>query len=95
MHTLLKAVAAQAARQRWASMGARSCAEAQGVFVSSLRRRWGIVSVREYARLRLARVCYVGSAPRIRSSQMSSVSEAWDAPPVFSLSTFRAGVWAH
>ena len=76
-------------------MGARSCAEAEGVFVSLLRRRWGIVSVREYARLRLARVCYVGSAPRIRSSQMSSVSEAWDPPPVFCLSTFRAGVWAH
>ena len=78
-------------------MGARSCAEAEGVFVSLLRRRWGIVSVREYARMRLARVCYVGSAPRIRSSQMASVSEAWDPgpAPVFSLSAFQAGAWAH
>ena len=78
----------------------RSLAEAEGVFDSLLRRRWGIFSVpvREYARMRLARVCYVGSAPRIRSSQMASVSEAWEpAPsPVFSLSAFQVGAaWAH
>jgi hypothetical protein len=95
VHALLKAAAVQGAKQRWSSMGARSCAEAEGIFSALLRRRWGIVSVREYARMRLARVCYVGSAPRIRSSQVSSVSEAWDQAPVFSLSAFQAGAWAH
>ena len=96
VHTLLRVAATGAASRNWAKMGARSAAEALGIFSSSLRRRWGLVAVREYARLRLNRVCYVGAAAGARAAQVSS---AWldvaGEASVFSASALWAGVRAH
>ena len=96
VHSLLYAAADQAARTQWARLGARSHAEAHGSFVVSLRRHWGLTSLREYARLRLSRVCYVGSAPSVRSAQLAGPDSARVGHlAAFSAESFRAGVRAH
>ena len=96
VHTLLTACATSAAGRSWAKMGARSAVEAQSFFASSLRRRWGIVAVREYARLRLNRLGYVGAAVGARSAQLSSAPRDADgAACLFSAAAFRAGIRAY
>ncbi len=96
VHTLLQACATSAAGRSWAKMGARSAVEAQGFFASSLRRRWGIVAVREYARLRLNRLCYVGAVVGGRSAQLSSAPRDADGAAChFSAAAFRAGIRAY
>ena len=60
VHSLLQAAAKAAAADRWARMGARSAAEATSYFTVQLRRSWGITAVREMARHRLRRMCFIG-----------------------------------
>ena len=60
VHDLLQAAARAAAADRWARMGARSAAEAVSYFTVQLRRSWGVTAVREMARHRLRRMCFVG-----------------------------------
>ena len=77
-------------------MGARSAEEAVGFFAASLRRRWGIAAAREYARLRLNRLSYVGTGPGARSAQMCSASRNADGTRcLFSAEAFRAGIRAY
>jgi hypothetical protein len=96
VHTLLKACATSAAARSWARMGARSAVEAVGFFASSLRRRWGIVAVREYARLRLNRLSYVGAASGARSAQLCTAPRDADGVAcLFSAAVFRAGIRAY
>jgi hypothetical protein len=100
VHHLMQAVSAVGAIRTWERNGARTCAEAQGILACTLRRQWGLTFVREYARLRLARVCYVGARRPVRSSQLSSssVAAAWTSDllsSVFSAPAFHAGVRAH
>jgi hypothetical protein len=97
VHALLRAAAQHGALTRgWARGGARVLRPAQGILASILRRRWGITCVREYARLKLNRLCYVGAMSGVRSAQLSSVAAALDAgPSTFSAAGFQAGAWAH
>ena len=60
VHSLLEAAAQAAAARRWRVMGARDASEAVGYFTTALRRSWGVAAVREMARHRLRRVCFVG-----------------------------------
>jgi hypothetical protein len=71
VHNLLAATAKQAARRHWARQGAASALAAHTDYASSLRRRWGLTSMREYARLRLSRLGYIGSPVRPRSAQIA------------------------
>ena len=97
VHTLLHMAAEAMAHRYWKRMGARTLAEALGIFVSSLRRSWGATAVREYARLRLNRLCYVGAqGHRVRAVQ-HSVSSAGHLDNVvsFSAPAFWAGSRPH
>ena len=77
-------------------VGQRSAEEAVGFFAASLRRRWGIVAAREYARLRLNRLSYVRAAPGARSGQLCSASGDADGTHcLFSAEAFRAGIRAY
>ena len=68
VHELLELIADSAASEAWRTMGARSRGEARAYFVASLRRSWGCLFVREMARHRLRRVCYVGAGHRPRAT---------------------------
>ena len=74
VHALLKLAAANLKRAETAfkEMGSRTPIEAEATLILSLRRHWGLTFVREYARLRLARVCYVGATCSIRTAQAFS-----------------------
>lgn len=92
IHTILHVAAEARARRDWKTMGSRNLAEALSVVVSTLRRRWGLAAVREYARLRLNRLCYVGGSGRCpRSMQMAGPAADQDVDGVvFSASAFGA-----
>ena len=60
MHHLLDACATAVARKTWQWVGARNEAEARACVLSRLRRRVGLVVVREMARHRQRRVPYIG-----------------------------------
>ena len=89
---LLERAAQELARRRWAVMGAHNEAEARSYFISTLRRKLGLVVMREMARHRLNRVQYVGvrrAALASRASTRPASSEplshhgefaAWQAP---------------
>ena len=77
-------------------MGSRTPIEAEATLILSLRRHWGLTFVREYARLRLARVCYVGATCSIRTAQaFSSSHSALDDHCVFSVPALHARLRAH
>ena len=57
---LLSQLAKQGARNKWRRMGCLSEKAAVGCLAWLLRRRWGITAVRENARLKLERLCFVG-----------------------------------
>ena len=57
---LLEAAARAAAARSWRRMGCSAETVAYGLIVASYRRRLGVVAVREMARHRLRRVCFVG-----------------------------------
>ena len=59
VHALLKLTAAKKAETAFKEMGSRTPIEAEATLTLSLRRHWGLTFVREYARMRLARVCFV------------------------------------
>ena len=56
----LRVAAEMRARRMWRAMGARSWSEAFGFILQSMRRRLGVVVVREFARHRLHRVPFIG-----------------------------------
>ena len=74
VHALLKLTAAKKAETAFKEMGARTPIEAEATLTLSLRRHWGLTFVREYARMRLARVCFVGAPRCIRTAQAFSSS---------------------
>ena len=72
-HELMALAAEQAAQTSWGFLGARSVAEARAYFTASMRRSWGCLFVREMARHRLRRVCYIGAGHRPRAVQAQGV----------------------
>jgi hypothetical protein len=94
VHTLLRVASERAADGQWARLGARSRANAVGYFASIFRRRWGITAVREYARLRIERLGFVGAWGGARAALVAA-PVAEPVSSVFSASAFQAGVWAH
>ena len=67
---LLDACATAVARKTWQWVGARNEAEARACVLSRLRRRVGLVVVREMARHRLRRVPYIGVPRHIVEERM-------------------------
>ena len=59
-HALLSVLAQQGARQHWREMGCPGEDAARGCLACLLRRRWGLVALRENALLKLDRLCFVG-----------------------------------
>ena len=70
VHHLLDACATAVARKTWQWVGARNEAEARACVLSRLRRRVGLVVVREMARHRLRRVPYIGVPRHIVEERM-------------------------
>ena len=96
VHALLKLAAAKKAETAFKEMGSRTPIEAEATLILSLRRHWGLTFVHEYARLRLARVCYVGATCSIRTAQaFSSSDSALDDHCVFSVPALHARLRAH
>jgi len=96
VHALLKLTAAKKAETAFKEMGARTPIEAEAIMILtlSLRRHWGLTFVREYARMRLARVCFVGAPRCIRTAQAFSSSHcAHDDHSVFSVHALHASIW--
>ena len=60
VHHCITAAATRRAQRSWRHLGARSQHEARAFFLQSYRRDVGMAVVREHARLRLARVPFVG-----------------------------------
>ena len=80
VHELLSLAADEASRNTWSFLGARSQAEARAYYVARLRRSWSCVFVREFARHRLRRVCYIGAGHRPRAAQAQGVPAGeWSA----------------
>ena len=84
VHDLLGAVGGGGWTGRWARMGARSAAEATSYFTTQMRRSWGVAAVREMARHRLRRTCFVGvtrARARVLAGREDAPAEArGDAP---------------
>ena len=59
-HYLRARTARQRARQTWRGFGARTEEEAYGYWVQQFRRLMGVTIVREFARLRIRRVPFLG-----------------------------------
>ena len=70
VHHLLDACATAVARKTWQWVVARNEAEARACVLSRLRRRVGLVVVREMARHRLRRVPYIGVPRHIVEERM-------------------------
>ena len=60
VHHSIEASARQRARQTWRGFGARTEEEAYGYWVQQFRRLMGVTIVREFARLRIRRVPFLG-----------------------------------
>ena len=96
VHELLDITVDRATRDSWRFLGARSQAEARSYFTSTLRRAWGVATVREFARHRVSRLCFIGAvrgqgaqAVRARSQGMLA-SWAARSPAAFSAFAGRA-----
>ena len=72
-HELLCLAADEASHHSWRFLGARSRAEARAYYIARLRRSWSCLFVREMARHRLRRVCYIGAGHRPRAAQAQGV----------------------
>ena len=77
-HDLLSQLAKQGARYMWRDMGCPDEAAAVGCLAWLLRRRWGMVGLRENARLKLDRLAYVGrgAAAAAERRQRSELAHA-------------------
>ena len=75
VHELHALAAEEASLHSWRHLGARSRAEARAYFTASMRRSWGCLFVREMARHRLRRVCYIGAGHRPRAAQAQGAPE--------------------
>ena len=62
VHALIHLAASTMARTRWGALGARSEAEARGIFTQMLMRRLGVVVAREFARYLLRREPFIGTS---------------------------------
>ena len=92
VHSLIDVCADAIAAKEWRALGARSAKEARGFIVAKLRRRIGLVVVREMARHRLKRVPLIG-VPREALSPLArflragarpgNADEPLDRPPAF------------
>ena len=60
VHHCIEASAQQRARQTWRGFGAHTEEEAYGYWVQQFRRLMGVTIVREFARLRIRRVPFLG-----------------------------------
>ena len=60
MHCLLEHTATHEARLRWEEMGARGYQEAMARLKASMYADWGMAAARAAARMRLARVRFIG-----------------------------------
>ena len=67
---LLSLAADELARRRWRAMGATTEAEVRGYFMATLRRKLGLIIMREMARHRLNRILYVGMPRAVLESRM-------------------------
>ena len=96
VHELLDITVDRATRDSWRFLGARSQAEARSYFTSTLRRAWGVATVREFARHRVSRLCFIGAsrgqgAQAVRArSQGLLTSWAARSPAAFSAFAGRA-----
>ena len=94
---LLDIVVERATRDSWRFLGARSQAEARSYFTSSMRRAWGVAAVREFARHRVSRLCFVGAVRRPGAQAVrehaAGLLAAWPmrSPSEFWAHTVRAG----
>ena len=92
VHSLVKVCAESIANRRWRALGARSAKEACGFVTAAVKRRLGLVLVREMARFRLRRVTAIGVPNSALSGQADlqrrlrrrhGVDEPLDRPPAF------------
>ena len=92
MHSLVKVCAESVANRRWRELGARSAKEACGFVTAAVKRRLGLVLVREMARFRLRRVPAIGVPTAALSGQADlqrrlrrrhGADEPLDRPPAF------------
>ena len=92
VHSLVAVCAESIASRRWRELGARSAKEACGFVTAAVKRRLGLVLVREMARFRLRRVPAIGVPNAALSGQADlqrrlrrrrSVNEPLDRPPAF------------
>ena len=81
VHELFDIAVERATRDSWRFLGARSQAEARSYFASSMRRAWGVAFVREMARHRVSRFCFVGATrrpgARAARAQAAGLLSAW------------------
>ena len=82
VHELLELAADSAARASWREIGAQCVADARSYYLQRMRRTWGITAVREFARHRLRRVCYIGATGRRPRAAQAAAQPA-------------GGEWAH
>ena len=75
VETLVHALAEAGAERHWRRMKAKKKETAKGALAWLLRRRWGMMAVRENARLTLDRLAFVGGGGRA-SSQARSMAKA-------------------
>jgi len=98
VHELLELCVEAATSESWRYLGARSMAEARSYFASTMRRTWGVLFVREFARHRVRRICYIGAGHRPRAAQASGapagVWEPRSASEFHAYSVRRAGAVA-
>ena len=92
VHSLVAVCAESIASRRWRELGARSAKEACGFVTAAVKRRLGLVLVREMARFRLRRVPAIGVPNAALSGQADlqrrlrrrrGVDEPLDRPPAF------------
>ena len=80
VHELFELVVDEATHNTWRFLGARCMSDARSYYATRLRRSWGILAVREMARHRLRRVCYVGAGHRPRGVQARGrPADEWEA----------------
>ena len=80
VHELFELVVDEATHNTWRFLGARCMGDARSYYATRLRRSWGILAVREMARHRLRRVCYVGAGHRPRGVQARGrPADEWEA----------------
>ena len=76
VETLIHALAEAGAERHWRRMKAKKKEHAKGALAWLLRRRWGMMAIRENARLTLDRLSYAGATRGRANSQAWSMAKA-------------------